>query len=194
MMLPDWRGGRCWLVLSWCLLWALGGIGGSQAAEVFKVTEAKVRRDGERVLLNARIDFRLGDMALEALDNGVPLTIEVHIQLRRAGAWIWEKNLVDQRLRYVIRYRPLSQQYMVTRLPGSGGRVYATRDAAIAALGELDRLDLIEASRLAPGESYLVHIAAFLDLEELPLPLRPLAYLLPAWKHSSGWTSWPVEF
>ena len=32
-----------------------------------------------------------------------------------------------------------------------------------------------------------------LDIEELPLPLRPTAYLLPSWKLSSGWTTWPLR-
>ncbi|MGD9299645.1 MAG: DUF4390 domain-containing protein, partial [Thiohalocapsa sp.] len=41
--------------------------------------------------------------------------------------------------------------------------------------------------------AYEVQIRVSLDIEELPLPLRPMAYLYPSWKQSSKWTKWPLE-
>jgi hypothetical protein len=116
----------------------------------------------------------------------------VHIQVRRADGWIWETSLVDARLRYRILYKPLSGRYLVSQLPAGAGRTYITREAALAALGEMRGLDLVSAKRLEPGEDYEVHIRASLDIEELPLPLRPMAYLRPSWKQSSDWTKWPL--
>lgn len=46
--------------------------------------------------------------------------------------------------------------------------------------------------RLDPEVAYQVHMKAELDIEELPLPLRPIAYLRPAWKLGSSWTKWPL--
>ena len=112
---------------------------------------------------------------------------------RPADAWVWENSLVDQRLRYVIRYKPLSERYLVNRLPADGGRSYVTRDAAVAALGAIEDLDLVPAELLKAGKDYEVHLKASLDIEDLPLPLKPMAYLLPSWKLSSGWTKWPLE-
>ncbi|MCU0834543.1 MAG: DUF4390 domain-containing protein [Chromatiaceae bacterium] len=163
------------------------------AGNGFRVERVEPRVQGERVVLDAMIDYRFSAAALEAMENGVPLTVDVHIQVRRADAWVWEESLVDLRLRYQIRYRPLSERYVVTPLPGHEGTSYATRDAAIAALGTLDDLDLVGLDRLTPGERYEIHLRASLDIEELPLPLRPIAYLRPAWKLSTGWTKWPLE-
>jgi hypothetical protein len=163
------------------------------AKEAFRVESVTTRLDGDTLTMDAHIDYAFSEVALEALDNGVPLTLEVHIQVRNADAWIWDENLVDRRLRYFIRYKPLSQRYLVGRLPGSGGRDYVTRDAAITALGELRGVQLLGADRLEPGEAYELHLQATLDIEELPLPLKPIAYLLPSWKLSTGWTKWPIE-
>lgn len=163
------------------------------AADDFTLVEAQTRRVDGSFLLSAEIDYSFSERALEALENGVPLTILVHIQVREEGAWIWDESLVDQRLRYRIRYKPLSERYLVSRLPGEeGGRTFVTRQAAIAALGEIDNLYLISEKRLEPDRAYEVHLRASLDIEELPLPLRPMAYLRSGWKQSTGWTNWPL--
>lgn len=177
------------LALSAWLLWAHP----AAARDDFRVERMDTRLRGDWLVLDASIDYDFSKAALEALDNGVPLTLDVHVQVRPKGAWVWDESLVDQHLRYVIRYKPLSERYLVARLPDAGGRSYVTRDAAIAALGEIDDLDLVHRDRLDPDEKYEVHLRASLDVEELPLPLRPIAYLHPAWKLSTGWTRWPLE-
>lgn len=162
------------------------------AADGFRVISAETRRVDDSYLLSAEIDYRFSDRALEALENGVPLTLEVHLQVRATDAWLWDQSLADQRLRYRIRYKPLSERYLVSRLPDDQGRTFVTRQAAIAALGELDRVYLVSAQRLDPEQDYEVRLRAALDIEELPLPLRPMAYLRTGWKQSTGWTDWPL--
>lgn len=158
----------------------------------FEVRKAQIRLEGSQYLLSANVDFDMSETALEALDNGVPLIIVFHIQVRRAKAWLWEDSLLDMQLRYAIRYKPLSERYEVYRLPGTKGKDFVTREAAIRALGELTDIPLVSRDELAPNEEYEVQIKVFLDIEELPLPLRPAAYLKPSWKLSSGWSKWPL--
>lgn len=162
------------------------------AADGFNVTEVSTRLVDGTYVMDAQIDYDFSERALEALDNGVPLTLEVHIQVRPEDDWIWDNSLVDQRMRYRIRYKPLSERYLVSRLPGENGRTYVTRKAAVAALGEIKGLQLLDQARLEPDVAYEVQIRASLDIEELPLPLRPMAYLYPSWKQSSEWTKWPL--
>jgi hypothetical protein len=163
------------------------------ASADFKVISASTRLEDGHFLLDTRIDYEFSDRALEALDNGVPLTLLVHIQVRPAKSWVWTPSLVDQSFRYRIRYKPLSESYLVTQLPGTSGRSYVSRDAAIDALGDIRDLHLLNRNRLKPGTDYEVQIRVSLDVEQLPLPLRPTAYLHPAWKQSSDWTHWPLE-
>ncbi len=162
------------------------------AAEGFQVTRAETRTDGDLIRLDAEIRYGFSEPALEALGNGVPLTVAVHIQVRGSEDWLWDRSLVDRRLRYRIRYKPLSERYLVSRLPAAQGRTYVSRETAVAALGEIEDLALLGRARLKPGADYEIHINASLDLEELPLPLRPVAYLRSAWKQSTGWTKWPL--
>lgn len=158
------------------------------------VEEVRTRNERDMLVMDASIGYGFSEEVLEALDNGVPLTVLVHIQLRGADDWVWSESLVDQRLRYVIRYKPLSERYLVSQLPGEGGISYVTRDAAIAALREIEGLQLVSRQRLQDeGGPFEIQVKVSLDIEELPLPLKPMAYLLPSWKLSSGWTKWPVQ-
>jgi hypothetical protein len=162
------------------------------ARPAFQVEAVETRLHGEELVMDALMDPALSPVALEALDNGVPLTLEVHYQVREASAWVWEESLVDRRLRFEIRYQPLAGRYLVGPVPG-GGRSYVTRDAAIAALGDLRDLPLLGRDELLAGKDYEIHLRVALDIEELPLPLKPMAYLLPSWKLSTGWTTWPLR-
>jgi len=174
------------------ILWTLATA--SQVAAEFTIAKVDTRYEREMLVMDAGIDYGFSEEALEALDNGVPLILEVRILLRGADDWIWDSSLVDQRLRYIIRYKPLSERYLVSPLPGNGGASYVTRDAAIAALGEINGLQLASRERLRKaGGSFILWVLASLDTDGLPLPLRPMAYLLPAWKLSSGWTQWPLK-
>lgn len=186
------NGIRPWVRLLWAWALVLCLPMPVWAADAFTVKDVRTRLLEGTYTLDADIEFRFSPEALEALDNGVPLTIVIHAQVRSANAWIWEDSVTDLRLRYAVRYKPLSERYEVYRLPGDRGRSFVSREAAIAALGELRGLQLVAKDRLDPEDQYQLHLKAELDIEELPLPLRPIAYLRPAWKLGSSWTKWPL--
>jgi hypothetical protein len=177
------------------LLLLIAGLQPAPAAQsefvVSRPQEAMVQDD--TYLLDLQIDYGFSDTVLEALDNGVPLTLVVRAQVRRKGAWIWEKNLADLRRVYLIRYQPLSEIYQVASLPDGERRSFVSRSAAIAALGEIQGLPLIKRSRLEADEEYLARVKVELDIEALPLPLRPTAYLSRDWNLSSDWSEWPLQ-
>jgi hypothetical protein len=159
----------------------------------FRVDQARSRLENGVYYLDATIAYDFSKEALEALDHGVPLTIVTHLQVRRVGAWLWEDSLQDLQLRSVIRYKPLSERYEIYRLPDTSGQGFVSREAALKALSEIAGLALVDADRLEADEAYEVQIKVRLDIEELPLPLRPIAYLKPSWKLSSGWSKWPLN-
>lgn len=185
-------GARSWAPLLWILGLVLCLPFPLRAGDEFVVKEVRTRLDQGVYVLDADIEFGFSPEALEALDNGVPLTVELRFQVRSADAWIWEDSATDLRLRYAVRYKPLSGRYEVYRLPGDRGRSFVSREAAIAALGEIRGIQIVSKDRLEPDIAYLVHLKVELDIEELPLPLRPMAYLRPAWKLGSAWTEWPL--
>jgi hypothetical protein len=163
------------------------------AGDDFTITGSGPRLVDGNYLADVQVEYRFTDDVLEALDNGVPLWVELHVQVRREGAWVWEGDLVDFRVRSQIRYGPLSSTYQVVDMQSGERESFATRAAALKALGDVKDLLVVRADQLKPSEKYVVEMRAMLDIEALPLPLRPLAYLSPAWNLSSEWRTWPLR-
>lgn len=162
-------------------------------AEAFEIDSLSTRlRDGV-YRLDARIEYEFSEAALEALTNGVPLYLDVQAQVRRTDAWFWERPAVDRHLRFMIRFLPLSELFLVRDLERDRQQNFATRRAAVSALGEVSDVELIAASELAEGVDYEVRLRASLDISALPLPVQPLAYLSSDWDLSSGWRTWPLK-
>lgn len=145
------------------------------------------------ILLDAEVDYDLNDTVSEALENGVPLTFETHVQMRRVQAWIWEADVVEHRLRTVLRYRPLSGLYELRNLLGDEKLSFATRDAALRALGKIVAMPVVRRDILDLDEEYLVRVDVKLDIEALPLPMRPGAYIDRDWSIESEPWEWRLR-
>ena len=137
--------------------------------------------EDNRILLDAQLAYELNATTSEALENGVPLTFETHIQMRAADAWIWSGDVAELSLRSVLRYRPLSGLYEVRRLGQEDKQVFATRASALRYMGRIQNLALVDRGRLDPSREYLVRLRANLDIAALPLPMRPVAYVSAEW-------------
>ena len=97
------------------------------------------------------------------------------------------------RLRYEIRYLALASLYQVTDLQTNAWQSFVTSQSAMSALGTIERLPLIDRASLDSGARYILSVKSFLDIEALPLPMRPTAYLTPAWHLSSQRRIWRLN-
>ncbi|HLA75437.1 MAG TPA: DUF4390 domain-containing protein [Gammaproteobacteria bacterium] len=165
----------------------------TQQAERFVVQRAETSVVNDVYVLNAEIDYRFNDEVLEALENGVPLTLEVDIEILRPRQWMWNETFTSLRQRYRLLYHALTQQYLVKNINSDIQYNFPTQQAAITALGTITDLPLLDKRLLEPGEQYLARMRANLDLESLPTPLRLLAYLSPQWHLDSEWFTWPLQ-
>ncbi len=143
--------------------------------------------------LDASIDYQLSDAAVEALDKGVSLTIELTISVERERAYLWDETVAELNQHYFIRYHALSRMYLLKNLNSGAQRNFPSRRAALQALGRVMGLPVLDQSLLRAGERYRAYLRAALDIEALPLPLRPLAYLSSDWRMVSDWYSWRLR-
>jgi hypothetical protein len=161
-------------------------------ANLFEVESASTVLVKQQYVVDTKVVYRFTEEALEALQNGVPLTLNLIIHLQKADAWFWKPNLVEHTFRYQLRFHPLTETYQVWDLAASDKHSFETLDAAKDLLGDIAHLPLIQAVKLHKGEKYKVAIKASLDIEALPLPLRPLAYISSAWDMESDWFYWTL--
>jgi hypothetical protein len=143
--------------------------------------------------LNASISYRFSNEALDALDNGVPLVVELAIEIERERDYIWNETVASLRQRYQLAYEALTQRYVVTNLNSGADTYFGSRAAAIRALGDVIHLPILDAGLLNPEDQYTVNLQASLDLDALPVPMRVVGYFSSNWRLASEWVSWPLQ-
>jgi hypothetical protein len=181
------RATRLSLLLSFAIGVALAATPG------FVVRSAAVSLDESVYHVDADIALEFSDESKEALANGVPLTILIEMQVVRSRAWMWDETVADLRADYELEYHALSSQYVVRNLNLGTSQSFATLQSARAALGTVSGFPLVDAHLLSQEGSYVLRIRARLNIEALPAPLRPLAYLSSLWRLDSEWYEWPMQ-
>ena len=162
------------------------------AGGAFVVEHAVLRPAGGAYVVDARIDFAFSEDNLEAMRNGVALTVIVDIEVHRERGQWWDETLAARQLRYRIETNVLTGRYRV-RTIGGFARNYRSLEEMTESLGRVESVPVIARELLSPDARYAARIRARLDIEALPSPLRPIAYLSPQWRLSSGWFEWQVE-
>jgi hypothetical protein len=143
--------------------------------------------------VGARIDFRLNETLQAALQNGVPLVLELRIEVIHEREWLWAERVAHLRQRFGLEYHALTELYLVHNF--STGVQYSFRELeeALEYIGNVYDLPLIDANLLRPQENYQVRMRADLDIESLPTPVRLWAYLGSDWSLQSDWYQWPLQ-
>lgn len=143
-------------------------------------------------LLDADIDYRFSDEALRALSNGVPLTIQLTLDIERLRKWWLNDEIATLQQRYSLQYHAFTHQYLLRNLNSGAFYSLPHYQAAVEALGTLRGLPLLDSKLMLPDEHYEVAMQVELDIEALPSPLRPVAYITPAWRLRSDWYRWSL--
>lgn len=179
------------------LLWGsllLGVAFGLRAEEygIFIRQANLTTREGETIV-SADVEYEFTPTALEALDNGVPLTLLVEISLLRERPYWFAETILEEQRRIQLRYHPLAKSYLVVDQTSGAVQSFASLSAVKDVLSRIRGWRLADAGKLETGQSYEARLSLKLDIESLPLPLRAVAYLSPEWHLSSPVLSWRVE-
>lgn len=164
----------------------------------FDIRNARTELVDGVFLLDADIRFVFSEEALEAIENGVPVTIIVEMQVLRERSLIWDNMWWDKTIANVdaklrIETRPLSKTYQVRNLNSGESQVFGTFNEMVIGLGKIRNFPLLDEYLIGDDGRYYLRLRALLDIESLPSPMRPWAYLNSLWRLKSDWTEWPLE-
>lgn len=140
--------------------------------------------------LSADVDLGMSEDALNALENGVPLTVEWQIEVIRHRRFIWNKTVATLTERYQISYHPLTRRFVIKNLNSGEQQSFASYRDAITNLGQVNDLPVIDAGLLEPHTQYMIRMRAVLDITDFPGPLKLIASLFKGWDLSSDWYAW----
>ncbi len=183
-----WSSSKITACLLSCFVAVYAHAGSTLVVENFEVPLV-----GQMHELNVNIDYQFDEAVLEALNNGVALTLVLDIEVVRKRNYIWDEVIVNLKRRSRLEFHALSRQYVINDLNAAVRYTYLSMGAAIRALGSISRLPLLDHRILEAGKQYQIRLRPYIDVEELPPPLRPVAYISPEWKLTDEWKTWPLQ-
>ena len=143
--------------------------------------------------LEARLQLILSQDALDALNSGVPLTIELNLEVIRVrGFWLDEVE-AQLTITYELEYRPLSQRYIVRNLNSGDQDSFATLYSALNNLGRIQGLPVIDDALINRNSRYRLRLRAALSTRQYPASLRIIFFWRSQWQLESKWFEWSLE-
>jgi hypothetical protein len=143
--------------------------------------------------VDAQIYLRLPSEATNALHSRLPLTIRVEVEfLNRLRLW-WDPVEFEASRRSQLMYYPVTDRYVVTHIDSGDREDFVTLAGALEFIGRVDQLEIVDAALLDRDRRYEVRVRAVLDKDELPGPLRLLAFWRRDWSIASDWLLWRLD-
>ncbi len=143
--------------------------------------------------LESRLQLVLSADALDALNSGVALRIELNLEVIRIRRFWPDATGAELLVSYELEYRPLSQRYIVRNLNSGDQDSFATLYSALNNLGRIQGLPVVDDSILEPDKTYRIRLRARLSTEQYPAPLRILFFWRDEWQLESEWFEWLLE-
>ena len=180
-----------WLIACSLALLALSSTATAAADPGFRVRSADVRLENKIYFLDAKIVFDFSDEAIEAMNNGVTLAVIIDVEVFRQRA-LWDRKILSRQTRFNVGVHALSKKYLIRNMDTGEALTFRSVEEMAAALGAIEAMPLFEAAGLGETHVYTARVRARLDIEALPSPLRPLAYVSQAWRLGSDWYELPL--
>ena len=178
------RLSHCWLWLAWLPLTAVADAYGVQ------ISHASLRQHDNGYYLHANLDYSLSPTAKNALLKGIALQWQLQVSLSE-NRLLGHHRLFQTELPFQLQFHALLNQYQV-RHPTEPTTMYLSLAAALQAMANVEVLLPLETAAIQAGKPYQLAVKARFNREQLPTPLRPLAYFDPEWFLSSNWYLCPV--
>jgi len=143
--------------------------------------------------LNARIDLPVSDAVRRGLTEGVPLTVEVDLDIERVRQLLPNSRVAELTQRYHLQYNAVSARYVLRNENSGQQESLGTVDSAIELLSEVRGLPVLDKALIAPDRRYEASVRAKIDYGSVPFTLRVLMFWVSDWHRESDWYTWTLQ-
>ena len=159
----------------------------------FEVRSADLELSDGVYHLNARIDLPVSDAVRRGLDEGVPLTLELDLDIERVRQLLPNSRVAELTQRYHLQYNAVSARYILRNENSGQQESLGTVDAAILQLAEVRNLPVLDKSLISPDRRYEANVRAKIDYGTVPFSLRMLMFWVNEWHRESDWYTWTLQ-
>jgi hypothetical protein len=159
----------------------------------FEVRSADLELAGGVYHLNARIDLPISEAVRRGLSEGVPLTLEVDLDMERVRQLLPNSRVAELTQRYDLQYNAVSARYILRNENSGQQQSLPTVDAALEELSDLHSLPVLDKALLSPDRRDEASVRARLDYGHVPVTLRLLMFWVNEWHRESDWYTWTLQ-
>jgi hypothetical protein len=159
----------------------------------FEVRSADLELAGGVYHLNSRIDLPISDAVRRGLNEGVPLTLEVDLDVERVRQLLPNSRVAELTQRYDLQYNAVSARYILRNENSGQQQSLPTVDAALEQLSEVRSLPVLDKALLHPDRRYEASVRARIDYGRVPFTLRLLMFWVNEWHRESDWYTWTLQ-
>jgi hypothetical protein len=159
----------------------------------FEVRSADLQLKDGVYHLNAHMDLPVSEAVRRGLAEGVPLTIELDLEIERVRQLLPNSRVAELTQRYHLQYNAVSARYILRNENSGQQESLSTIDAAIEQLSEVRGLPVLDKALISVDRRYEASVRAKLDYSTVPFSLRMLMFWVTDWHRESDWYTWTLQ-
>jgi hypothetical protein len=183
----------CWANVALATLLLAQPLRAEGLAGRFEVRSADLELKEGVYHLNARIDLPISEAVRRGLVEGVPLTLEVDLDIERVRQLLPNSRVAELTQRYRLQYNAVSARYILRNENSGQQESLGTIDEAIVHLSEVHSLPALDKALIAADRRYEGRVKARIDFGTVPFTLRLLMFWVSDWHRESDWYAWTFQ-
>jgi hypothetical protein len=143
--------------------------------------------------LNARLDLPISDAVRRGLAQGVALSLQVDLVIKRVRQLLPNSTVAELTQRYHLQYNAVSARYILRNDNSGQQESLGTIDEAIEHLVEVHSLPALDKALIARDRRYEANVRAKIDFGTVPFTMRVLMFWVSDWHRESDWYAWTFQ-
>ena len=132
------------------------------------ITSAAVMDAGDIKTLSADIDYRFNPSAINALEEGIPLTLLISLKIRDPQRLWFQQPIVEDQRHIQLRYQPLAKSFQVADLGSGAVQNFASLATVLDTLSRLRGWKFMGQYALEKNKTYEAMLRFKLDMVRSP--------------------------
>ena len=159
----------------------------------FEVRSADLELEEGVYHMNARLDLPISDAVRRGLAEGVPLNLELDIEIERVRQLLPNSRVAELTQRYHLEYNAVSARYTLRNVNSGQQESLANIDAALERLSDIHDLPVLDRALIAEDRRYEANVRAKADYGTVPFTLRLVMFWVSDWHRESDWYTWTFQ-
>ncbi len=159
----------------------------------FEVRSADLELTDGVYHLNARLELPVSEAVRRGLADGVPLAIELDLDIERVRQLLPNSRVAELTQRYHLQFNAVSARYILRNDNSGQQESLGNIDSALDSLSEIRGLPVLDKALLAVDRRYEASVRAKVDYGSVPFSLRLLMFWVNEWHRDSDWYTWTLQ-